>query len=193
MRAKSHINNAATFGENIGDCNSAAFNAQLDSAKRPILQKKEVCMSEPIRRYQQWLEQFDVKLQKLTDKPLETMAELLNTISDYAKASADLTAYESRLFVETFFRQQQDDTLPNLWPERLWQQLSEITDRTQVEWLELPSDLQHQGCYLQGELVGMGHYHCEQCGAVQVHFHPAALLSCTECQHVRFYRRGLPV
>lgn len=150
-------------------------------------------MSEPIRRYEQWLEQLDIKLQKLSDKPLESVAELLDVVTDYAKASVDLTAYESRLFIETFFRQQQDQQMPSLWPEQLWQQLSAITDKTQVEWLELPIDLQHQGRYLQGEMVGMGQYHCEQCGAVQTHFHPAPLLKCTECQHVRFIRQGLPV
>ncbi len=150
-------------------------------------------MSEPIRRYEQWLEQLDVKLQKLSDKPLESMAELLDVVADYMQATVDLTAYESRLFVETFFRQQQDQQLPSLWPEQLWQQLSTITDKTQVEWQELPIDLQHQGHYLEGEVVGMGQYHCERCGAVQTHFHPAALLSCTECQHVRFIRQGLPV
>ncbi len=71
-------------------------------------------MSEPIRRYEQWLEQLDVKLQKLSDKPLESMAELLDVVADYMQATVDLTAYESRLFVETFFRQQQDQQLPSL-------------------------------------------------------------------------------
>ena len=150
-------------------------------------------MSEPVRRYQAWLEQLDASLQRVRDKPLESVVQLMDTVAEFARASADLTAYESRLFIETFFRQQQADTMPSLWPERLWQQLSEITDKTQVEWLELPADLQHQGIYLQGELVGMGEYHCLHCAGVQTHFHPAELLPCSQCQHVRFVRQGLPV
>lgn len=150
-------------------------------------------MSEPVRRYQAWLEQLEATLQHINDRPLESLVQLMDTVAAFAKASADLTAFESRLFVETFFRQQQSSELPSLWPEGLWQQLSEITDKTQVEWLELSADLAHQGIYLQGELVGMGEYHCLHCGHVQAHYHPGQLLECSQCQQVRFLRQGLPV
>jgi DNA-directed RNA polymerase subunit RPC12/RpoP len=80
-----------------------------------------------------------------------------------------------------------------MWTEELWEQLSQITDKTQVEWAELLEDFRHQGVYYQGEYVGMGRYRCSQCQQSIDYTHPAELLCCSHCGGVQFFRDGLPV
>ena len=80
-----------------------------------------------------------------------------------------------------------------MWTDEMGEHLSQITDRTQVEWAELIDDFQHQGVYYQGEYVGMGRYRCSQCQHSIDYTHPAELLSCSHCGGVQFFRDGLPV
>lgn len=40
--------------------------------------------------------------------------------------------------------------------ESLWQELADITDKTQLEWREVFRDLNHHGVYHSGEVVGLG-------------------------------------
>ncbi|CAM3726782.1 zinc ribbon-containing protein [Rheinheimera salexigens] len=84
-------------------------------------------------------------------------------------------------------------TAPSLWPEALWQELSSITDKSQVEWQELAQDFKHNGVYYQGEIVGMARYRCSKCLQHIDYTHPAELLACSQCGGVQFHREGLPV
>jgi DNA-directed RNA polymerase subunit RPC12/RpoP len=153
-------------------------------------------MADLMQKYRQWLQQLEqliVNTQSSNETAFQPAIQLVDTISAYAKAGRELTAYETQLFIESFFHQQQQPTAPSIWPETLWQLLAQITDKTQVEWQELEQDLSHQGLYLQGESVGMGLYVCRNChGSVQYN-HPAELLACPVCGHGHFLRRGLPV
>jgi len=135
------------------------------------------------------------------------MLEWAETVKAYLTAGKELSAYESQLFIETLKRQwaeAQDQApshssattqakQPSMWTEELWLQLSQITDKTQVEWAELLDDLHHQGVYYQGEYVGMGRYRCSACHESIDYTHPAELLSCFNCRGVQFFRDGLPV
>ncbi len=150
-------------------------------------------MPELLHKYRQWLQQLESSLQSHLDPAVRPVVEVADTLAAYLKAGRDLTAYESQLFIETFFRQQQQPQPPSIWPETLWQALAQVTDKTQVEWQELEQDLSHQGLYLQGETVGMGLYVCRQCGEALHYNHPAELLSCPACGGGHFLRRGLPV
>jgi rubrerythrin len=150
-------------------------------------------MSELLHKYRQWLQQLELSLQSHLDPAVRPVVEVADTLAAYLQAGRDLTAYESQLFIETFFRQQQQSQPPSIWPETLWQALAQITDKTQVEWQELEQDLSHQGLYLQGETVGMGLYVCRVCGENLRYNHPAELLTCPACGGGHFLRRGLPV
>ncbi|EBS7632901.1 zinc ribbon-containing protein [Salmonella enterica] len=73
--------------------------------------------------------------------------------------------------------------------ESLWQELVDITDKTQLEWREVFQDLNHHGVYHSGEVVGLGNLVCEKC-----HFHlavytPDVLPLCPKCGHDQFQRR----
>lgn len=146
------------------------------------------------QKYQRWLAELSQTLQQAQQQQQHNLEQLGQKLTDYIQAGRDLTAYETRLFMETFKRQWQDgEEQPSYWPEYLWQQLSEITDRTKVEWQELNEDFKHKGVYYQGEWVGMGRYRCDHCLGHTDYTHPAELLPCAQCGGVTFCREGLPV
>lgn len=73
--------------------------------------------------------------------------------------------------------------------ESIWQELVDITDKTQLEWREIFQDVNHHGVYHSGEVVGLGNLVCEKC-----HFHlavytPDPLPLCPKCGHDQFQRR----
>lgn len=153
-------------------------------------------MTDFIGKYRQWLHDMDVAVrqaQPALTPAIRPALTLLDTVAAYLKAGRELTAYETQLFIETFFHQQQQTDPPSIWPETLWQSLAQVTDKTQVEWQELQQDLLHQGLYSQGEWVGMGVYVCVHCGEASHYNHAAELLVCPQCQGGRFVRRGLPL
>ncbi|MCS2163522.1 zinc ribbon-containing protein [Scandinavium sp. H11S7] len=74
--------------------------------------------------------------------------------------------------------------------ESIWQELADITDKTQLEWREVFQDLNHHGVYHSGEVVGLGNLVCEKC-----HFHlavysPDMLPLCPKCGHDQFQRKA---
>ncbi|WP_318374282.1 zinc ribbon-containing protein [Enterobacter sp.] len=82
-----------------------------------------------------------------------------------------------------------DSVFMRVIKESVWQQLADITDKTQLEWREVFSDLNHHGVYHSGEVVGLGNLVCEKC-----HFHlavytPDTLPLCPKCGHDQFQRR----
>lgn len=159
-------------------------------------------MAEFKHKYQQWLHDLTETLEQASQQQLQNMLEVAETFKAYLKAGKELSAYESQLFVETLKRQWTEAKeqaandaaqQPSMWTEELWQQLSLITDKTQVEWAELIEDFKHQGVYYQGEYVGMGRYRCSQCQQSIDYTHPTELLCCAHCGGVQFFRDGLPV
>lgn len=160
-------------------------------------------MHEYFKKYQQWLADFTKALSQAEQQQVQNLVEITDKLKAYLNAGKSLTADETTLFIETLKRQWQeyrqqdsestDETLPSLWPEALWQQLSLVTDKSQLEWQELLQDFKHQGIYYQGEVVGMARYRCCQCQAHVDYMHPAELLRCPECGGVQYFREGLPV
>lgn len=159
-------------------------------------------MADFVKKYQQWLADFNHSLEQSERQQLDNMVSFVEQLKAYIKAGKELSAYETALFIETLKRQwhdheaqqaEDDNGAPSLWPEALWQELSSITDKSQLEWQELAQDFKHQGVYYQGERVGMGRYRCSQCLQHIDYTHPAELLACSSCGAVQFFREGLPV
>lgn len=150
-------------------------------------------MQDFTHKYQQWLNQLSDAVRQAKEQQVSQLFELGETVKAYLKAGSDLTAYETTLFLETLKRQSAEEVLPSLWPEALWYELSQVTDKTQLEWQELSSDFAHQGHYQVGEEVGMGLYCCDACSATLPYYHPAELVVCPDCGGHLFHRRGLPV
>lgn len=156
-------------------------------------------MADFVKKYQQWLDDFTKSLTLSEQQQMDNMVSFIQQLKAYINAGKELTAYETALFLETLKRQWQEqddnnaDQLPSLWPEALWQELSCITDKSQLEWQELAADFKHKGIYFQGETVGMGRYRCSSCLQHIDYTHPAPLLACSHCGGVQFFREGLPV
>lgn len=84
---------------------------------------------------------------------------------------------------------EEDSVFLRVIKESIWQELVDITDKTQLEWREVFQDLNHHGVYHSGEVVGLGNLVCEKC-----HFHlavytPDVLPLCPKCGHDQFQRR----
>lgn len=73
--------------------------------------------------------------------------------------------------------------------ESLWQELADITDKTQLEWREVFQDLNHHGVYHSGEVVGLGNLVCEHCHYHLAVYTPDILPRCPKCGHDQFQRR----
>ena len=73
--------------------------------------------------------------------------------------------------------------------ESLWQELADITDKTQLEWREVFQDLNHHGVYHSGEGVGLGNLVCEKCHYHLAVYTPDVLPRCPKCGHDQFQRR----
>ena len=74
-------------------------------------------------------------------------------------------------FAMSYGESQEDDSdsvFLRVIKESLWQELVDITDKTQLEWREVFQDLNHHGVYHSGEVVGLGNLVCEKC-----HYHLA--------------------
>jgi len=74
--------------------------------------------------------------------------------------------------------------------ESLWQQLADITDKTQLEWKEVLKDVSHHGVYHSGEVVGLGNMVCEKCHFQLAIYTPEVLTKCPDCGNDAFSRQA---
>lgn len=82
-----------------------------------------------------------------------------------------------------------DSVFMRVIKESLWQELADITDKTQLEWREVFQDLNHHGVYHSGEVVGLGNLVCEKCHYQLPVYTPDVLPRCPKCGHDQFQRR----
>ena len=74
--------------------------------------------------------------------------------------------------------------------ESLWQELADITDKTQLEWREVFQDLNHHGCITAGRWWGLATW-CVKCHHHIAVYTPDVLPLCPKCGHDQFQRRPL--
>ncbi|AXW87338.1 hypothetical protein AU509_03380 [Lonsdalea britannica] len=82
-----------------------------------------------------------------------------------------------------------DSVFMRVIKESLWQELADITDKTQLEWRELFQDVNHHGVYHSGEVVGLGNLVCENCHYHLTFYTPEVLPRCPKCSHDQFHRQ----
>ncbi|MGL4475588.1 MAG: zinc ribbon-containing protein [Shewanella sp.] len=72
-----------------------------------------------------------------------------------------------------------------------WHWLSEITDRSQVEWHELSQDFKQHGEYQSGDIISQGTLTCIHCGH-KMHIEFTGLIpDCPQCEQSEFIREAL--
>ncbi|MBO1518501.1 zinc ribbon-containing protein [Oceanisphaera pacifica] len=132
-----------------------------------------------------------------------SIKELVETTQAYMEAASDLTKDELALIAEYVKRdlveledsgdEFRDSLFYRRIKETVWGWVSEITDKSQLEWQELATELTNNGEYQAGEVVGPGRYDCTLCAHSHEVTHPEVLTSCLECNHTAFIRRPLAV
>lgn len=81
-----------------------------------------------------------------------------------------------------------DSVFMTVIKESIWQELADVTDRTQLEWQEVLNDLSHHGVYNSGEVVGLGNLVCERCNHRITFYTPEVLPRCPKCGYEHFSR-----
>ncbi|MBL1378738.1 zinc ribbon-containing protein [Zobellella iuensis] len=130
-----------------------------------------------------------------------TIKELVEKTQAYMEAAGDLTKDELALIAEYVKRdlaevghsgdEFRDSVFYRRISETVWGWLAGATDKSQLEWREFVQDLEHNGEYRAGEVVGPGQYDCTLCAHVHEITHPEVLTTCLECGHDSFIRRPL--
>ena len=115
--------------------------------------------------------------------------ELTRTEVDELTRAVRRDLEEFAISYEESLEEESDSVFMRVIKESLWQELADISDKTQLEWREVFQDLSHHGVYHSGEVVGLGNLVCEKC-----HFHlavytPDVLPLCPKCGHDQFQRR----
>lgn len=124
-----------------------------------------------------------------------------HTVSQVTKAIGEMTKDELALisaYVRADFQtlakrysDSENDPFYQLLKGSIWHGMLDITDRTQLEWQELFEDLEHQGVYQAGEMIGLGILVCETCGHHREYTHPTEITPCEECAGTTFSRQAL--
>lgn len=158
-------------------------------------------MAKQKKEYEALLEQVTETLKHSPDE-LKHWGELS---AKYRQAASDMTKDELALIsaylkrdMQEFAQSVKESPEPfsespfyKLVSETIWSGLAEATDKTQLEWHEVMDDLQHQGVYQAGEIVGLGNLVCEKCGYHEQFTHVKRLEPCPHCCHTQFTRRPL--
>jgi len=72
--------------------------------------------------------------------------------------------------------------------DTLWSWLVAITDKSQLEWIELSQDFNFDGQYRSGDIVGLGQFVCQQCNQQLSIYHPQEIGHCVDCDGELFSR-----
>lgn len=142
-----------------------------------------------------WIE--DIKEHELTD-----IIEIVEQARSYLVAAESIPEEKIKQFIDNFkydlrefYKQNQaqveHSSYLGLMNESLWQTLSEMTDKSQVEWAELMGDFEHDGIYHSGDYIGFGELECCQCSQKITINHLSKVSDCINCGHSDFIRKGL--
>jgi len=128
------------------------------------------------------------------NKVLETSGEVAHAASDMTKDELSLISAYVKSDLKEFadnYQESKSSPFSIMISDSIWQALLDITDRTKVEWVELFKELDHQGLYSVGDVIGLGHLVCEKCGNKTQFIHPTIIESCKKCGCVEFTRIAL--
>ncbi|HEY0207795.1 zinc ribbon-containing protein [Acerihabitans sp.] len=130
------------------------------------------------------------------DTLVEDARQRLLATGDLTPAEVDNVTRAVRRDLEEFARsydesraEDTDSVFTRVIKESLWQELADITDKTQLEWQEVFKDVSHHGVYSSGEVVGLGNLVCERCRHSLAFYTPEVLPLCPECGFDQFQRR----
>lgn len=128
------------------------------------------------------------------NRVLETSGKVVGAANDLTKDEIALVSAYVKSDLKEFaenYEESKSGPFYLMVADSIWQGLLEITDRTKVEWVELFEDLEHQGLYQAGDVIGLGVLVCDQCGHKTEYNHPTVIIPCTKCGCTGFSRQSL--
>ena len=159
--------------------------------------------SELLALYSQLIEQVKAEYSLDNSLTVKNLYKLVTKCKDYLTLESQSSKDELALVEEflkrdiaSFVKEQNTDNLsysPTMiaMENTLWHWLSEITDRSQVQWHELTQDFKHHGYYQTGDIISQGNMVCTNCGhEMNIEF-PGAIPDCPECDGEEFTREPL--
>ena len=98
---------------------------------------------------------IDALVEQARERVIKT-GELTRTEVDELTRAVRRDLEEFAMSYEESLKEESDSVFMRVIKESLWQELADITDKTQLEWREVFQDLNHHGVYHSGEVVGLG-------------------------------------
>lgn len=149
------------------------------------------------KRTSDYEEKFAEVVETIKHSP-EELNHVLETSGEVAHAAKDMTKDELALIsaylksdLKEFAEEYEESKSGPFYlmiANSIWQGLLDITDRTRVEWMEMFQDLEHQGVYKAGDVIGLGNLVCEKCGHKVQYNHPTVIEPCSKCGCEAFSR-----
>ncbi|CAH0525088.1 zinc ribbon-containing protein [Vibrio hippocampi] len=152
------------------------------------------------KRKASYEEMFGDVVENLKHSP-EELQHVLEKSGEVVEAANDMTKDEMALisaYIKSDLREFSDNyeqsksgPFYTMIANSIWQGLLDITDRTKIEWMEVFQDLERQGLYQAGEMIGLGVLVCETCGHKMEYTHPTEITPCIKCGQTHFTRQLL--
>ncbi len=147
--------------------------------------------------YQKWLDQFSDWLKDVKEHEIDDLSkrfwEAQSALKGYTKQTYDDYSYYLKRDLEHLLENK------SFYDEAAWSELkanilfeiSQLGDRTQLEWSALLKDFEHQGIYKEGEWIALGQLVCKNCGYKLDVYYAIKIPACSECGHGEYTRKAL--
>ncbi|EWH08362.1 hypothetical protein DS2_17787 [Catenovulum agarivorans DS-2] len=150
-------------------------------------------------KYQMLMAKFSSWLKDSAEQETRSIAEGVDLLENWLQTGIEVHQqefYHSWQYLQRdlayFFDSYQQEANESAFylsvKDNMWALLAEMTDRTQLEWREFSSDLDHQGVYKAGEEIAFGRLQCCQCKSILPIHHPQKIHPCVECGNPSFAR-----
>jgi len=154
--------------------------------------KKNDYFAEVYQKLNAWLEEV-----KTEQKP--RIEHFLKQAKSYAIAAEEMSEEKLHQFManlrydlQDFYQQNQSEAKHSVYlgllNEALWDNLAQLTDKSQVEWAELIEDFEHDGQYHTGDFIGFGQLTCDKCQQTLTVMHLSEVAPCAHCGGDSFTR-----
>ncbi len=147
-------------------------------------------------------ERFTDWFEDINQHEIVAFISMMQQVKGYLRAMEKLPEEKAKQFIDqvqqdflNFYQKNQQQIAKSFYlhwlSELIWAKLSQMTDKSQVEWIELRHDLLHHSIYQAGDMVGFGELECLACHEISVIYHLTKIDSCLHCGESYFIRRGL--
>ncbi|WP_440905724.1 zinc ribbon-containing protein [Catenovulum sp. SX2] len=150
-------------------------------------------------KYQMLMAKFSTWLKDSAEQETRSIAEGVDFLENWLQTGLEVHQQEFyhswqyfqrdlAYFFDGYQQEANESSFYLTVKDNLWGLLAEMTDRTQLEWREFSSDLDHQGIYKAGEEIAFGRLQCTECKDMLTINHAQKIHPCFECGNQHFTR-----